>query len=110
VSPLVKYSLARVGLLVVVAGVLLAVPLPVDPLVKLMLAFVLSLILSQVLLRRLWRPAALQVSAAAARRAQEKQRLRAALAGDEPPPTEPVASDTSADAQPTGESRPPGAA
>ncbi len=65
-SPAVKYTLGRFGLFVVVLVLLL--PVPLDFLVKTMIALVASAIFSYFLLAR-WR--------------EEKQRLRAALAGDE---------------------------
>lgn len=80
-SPAVKYTLGRLGLLLVV---LLALwPTPLSLLVKLMLALVFSATLSFLFLRT-WRDQmAQQLADAATRRRAEKQRLRSALAGDD---------------------------
>ena len=85
VSPMVKYTLARLGLFVVVLGILAAVPIQINILVKLMIAIVVSALLALVLLRGMRNEVATQLAGAAERRAEEKQRLRAALAGDDAP-------------------------
>jgi hypothetical protein len=82
-SPMLKYSFARVGLFVVVAAILIAIPFPINPLIKLMLAVIVSALLSLFLLRRMRDQVADQLAGAAQRRAEEKERLRSALAGDE---------------------------
>ena len=80
-SPAVKYTLGRLGLFAASFSALL--PVPLNPLVKLMVAFVASAALSFLLLRK-WRDQmAEQLGSIAARRAAEKDRLRSALAGDE---------------------------
>ncbi len=80
-SPALKYTLGRIGLFVACALVLL--PLPLNIWVKLMVAVVASFALQFVVLRK-WRLEMIgQVDDAMARRRQEKQRLRAALAGEE---------------------------
>ena len=80
-SPTVKYTLGRVGLFVVVA--LLLWPVPIDLLVKLMIAILVSFGLQFVLLRR-WRMEMIgQVDEVVSRRREEKAKLRSALAGDE---------------------------
>ncbi|MGE5828393.1 MAG: DUF4229 domain-containing protein [Micromonosporaceae bacterium] len=83
-SPALKYSLGRIGIFVAVA-VLVVLLLPVDSLlVKLLVAILVSAVLSFFLLRR-WRDElAAQIQAGAGRRSQEKARLRDALAGDAP--------------------------
>ena len=79
-SPAVKYTLGRLGLFAASFTALL--PVPLNPLVKVMVAFVASAALSFLLLRK-WRDEmAEQLGAIAARRAAEKERLRSALAGD----------------------------
>ena len=80
---MVKYSLARLGLFVVAAAVLVALPVPVHVLVKLAAAVLVSAALSWFLLRGLRDQVSVQVGAAVQRRSEEKQRLRAALAGEE---------------------------
>jgi Protein of unknown function (DUF4229) len=82
-SPMLKYSFARVGLFVVVAAILIAIPFPINPLIKLMLAVIVSALLSLFLLRGMRDQVADQLAGAAQRRAEEKERLRSALAGDE---------------------------
>jgi len=77
----VKYTLARLGLFAAV--LLLLLPVPIDILLKLMIAVLASAILSWFLLRRMREQVADQVAAAMDRRRQEKEKLRAALAGDE---------------------------
>jgi hypothetical protein len=80
-SPAAKYTLGRVGLFVVVA--LLLWPVPIDLLVKLMIAIIASFGLQFVLLRR-WRDEMIgQVDRAVTRRKAEKAKLRSALAGEE---------------------------
>ena len=82
-SPALKYTLGRIGLFVACALVLLPVPLNIW--VKLMVAVVVSFALQFVVLRK-WRLEMIgQVDASMARRRQDKQRLRAALAGDDKP-------------------------
>jgi Protein of unknown function (DUF4229) len=86
VRPALKYTLGRLGLFVAVAAVLFVLPIAIDPLLRLMIAVLVSAALSFVLLRR-WRDdVAVQVSAAVGRRVQAKERLRAALAGDDEAP------------------------
>jgi hypothetical protein len=81
VSPAVKYTLGRLGLFVVVLVLLL--PVPLNFLVKAMIALVASAAFSFFLLAK-WRgEMADQLGSVAQRRRAEKQRLRAALAGDE---------------------------
>ncbi|WP_083448798.1 DUF4229 domain-containing protein [Actinoplanes rectilineatus] len=80
-SPAFKYTLGRFGLFL--AAFVLLWPVPLNPLVKVMVAFVASAALSFLLLRR-WRDEmAEQLGSVAAKRTAEKQRLRSALAGDE---------------------------
>ena len=80
-SPAVKYTLGRVGLFVLIFVLLL--PLPLNILVKAMIALVVSAVLSYFLLADWRNQMGEQLAGAASRRAAEKQRLRAALAGDE---------------------------
>src|SRR4051794_1632639 len=80
-SPAFKYSFGRLGLFL--GSLLLLLPTPLNILVKAMVALLLSAVLSFFLLRR-WRDEmGEQLSSVAAKRTAEKQRLRAALAGDE---------------------------
>jgi len=83
VNPMMKYTLARIGLFVAFAAVLLAVPLQLNPFIKLGIALIASALLSLVLLRRMRDEVAAQLAGAVERRAEQKQKLRDALAGDE---------------------------
>jgi hypothetical protein len=84
-NPMVKFTLGRVGLFVAIALVLW--PVPVDLLVKLMIAVVGSFALQFVVLRR-WRAEMIgQVDQVAGKRRAEKEKLRAALAGEDEPST-----------------------
>jgi hypothetical protein len=80
---MMKYTLARLLLFVVVAAALIAIPIQINPLIKLMIAIVVSAALALVLLRGMRDQVANQLAGAASRRAEEKARLRAALAGEE---------------------------
>jgi hypothetical protein len=80
-SPALKYTLGRLGLFVAVFAALL--PVPLNILVKAMIALIASAGFSYFLLAK-WRiEMGEQLVAAAQRRRDEKTRLRAALAGDE---------------------------
>jgi hypothetical protein len=82
-TPVVKYTLARFGLFVACALVLLPVPVPVDIFIKLMVALLASIVLQFVLLRK-WRLEMIAyVDQSMARRRADKEKLRAALAGDD---------------------------
>jgi len=81
VSPAVKYTLGRLGLFVLVFAMLL--PVPLNILVKAMIALLASAGFSYFLLAR-WRNEMAEVLGSVVERRQaEKSRLRAALAGDE---------------------------
>ena len=82
-SPLMKYTLARLAVFVVVAAALFYAPIELDPLLRLMIALLVSAIASYFLLGALRGRVGEQVAGAAERRAQKKERLRAALAGDD---------------------------
>lgn len=80
-SPALKYTLGRFGLFVVVLVLLL--PVPLNFLVKAMIALIASAAFAYFLLAKWRTETAEQIEAAAQRRRAEKERLRAALAGDE---------------------------
>ncbi len=81
-NPIVKYTLARIVLFAVCAG-LVFIPDGMDVLLKLLIALVVSAIASFFLLRQ-WRDeVAEQLSANSRQRMDSKERLRAALAGDD---------------------------
>ena len=85
-SPVIKYTLARVGLFAAVFAALL--PVDLDIFVKLLIALVASAGFSFILLRGLREQVANQMASTAERRKAEKERLRAALAGDDDPKRE----------------------
>jgi hypothetical protein len=80
-SPAVKYTLGRLGLFVLFFALLL--PLPLNVMVNAMIALVASAIVSYFLLADWRNQMGEQLASVASRRAAEKERLRAALAGDE---------------------------
>ena len=82
VSPAIKYTLARLGLFVVVLLALLPVP-ALDMLLKLMIAVLVSAVASWFLLRRMRDQVADRIEQSMDRRRQEKEKLRAALAGED---------------------------
>jgi hypothetical protein len=99
VAPGIKYAVARVGLFVVIAiPLVLFTPKDMNFFLKLMIAAAASAALGIVLLRQ-WRGEVVtQLETSMAKRAAEKERLRAALAGEPEPstkdaPAEPAASD-----------------
>lgn len=80
-SPAFKYGLGRLGVFAVCAAILW--PFTLNPLVKLMIALLASMILSIFVLKK-WRDQASEaIGGAVARRREEKERMRAALAGDD---------------------------
>jgi hypothetical protein len=91
-SPAVKYTFGRLGLFLIVFVALLMSPLNI--LVSAMIALVVSAVLSFFLLAEWRNQMGEQLATAASRRAAEKERLRAALAGDE---TAAAAGDRAAD-------------
>jgi hypothetical protein len=83
-SPVVKFTLGRVGLFVGISLLLWPVP-GIDLLLKLMIALVVSVALQFVVMRK-WRADMIDyVDQAATRRRTEKEKLRAALAGEDEP-------------------------
>jgi mannitol-specific phosphotransferase system IIBC component len=81
----VKYTLARFGLLL--AALLVVLPIPrLDLILKLLIAFAASFVLSWFLLRRMRDEMALDLARSSAQRRERKEQLRAALAGDDEPP------------------------
>jgi hypothetical protein len=82
-SPLVTYTLARVGLFIAAAAVLLVLPLGLSLLLRLGIAVLISAVLSYFLLRPLRDRVADQLATAAQRRAARKESLRRALSGED---------------------------
>ncbi|GAA1417793.1 DUF4229 domain-containing protein [Catellatospora coxensis] len=81
-SPAVKYTLARLMLFLAVFAALWFVP-NLSMLLKLMIAILVSAAASYFLLRNLRDDVAAQVEGVVDRRKAEKDRLRAALAGED---------------------------
>ena len=81
--PMLKYTLARVGLFVVAASVLMVVPIGLNLYVRLAIAVLISAALSWFLLRGMRDEVANHLAGVSAQRAERRQRLRSALAGDE---------------------------
>jgi hypothetical protein len=80
-TPFVKYTLGRVGLFVVIA--LLLWPVPLDLLIKLMIALIASFGLQFIVLRK-WRLEMIDhVDKSVAKRRAAREELRSALAGDD---------------------------
>jgi hypothetical protein len=80
-SPALKYTLGRFGLFFFIF--VLLTPVPLNILVRAMIALVLSAVASYFLLAKWRNEMAERLGDAAERRRVEKDRLRAALAGDE---------------------------
>ncbi|WP_433082125.1 DUF4229 domain-containing protein [Dactylosporangium sp. CA-052675] len=78
-----KYTLARLGLFGLAALVMLSIPLDVSVLLKLMIAVIVSAVAAFFLLRGLREEASVQAVGMAQKRADNKERLRAALNGDD---------------------------
>lgn len=82
-NPMMKYTLARLGLFIAAAAVLLVVPIDLNPFLRLGIALIASAILSFFLLRKLRDDVANQLADSARDRADRKEKLRSALAGEE---------------------------
>lgn len=81
-NPILKYTLARILLFAVCAGLVL-LPAGMNLFLKLLIALVVSSAASFVLLRQ-WRDeVAERLSAGSRRRLDEKERLRSALSGED---------------------------
>jgi hypothetical protein len=80
-SPAVKYTLGRLGIFLVVLAMLL--PVPLNFLVKAMIALVASAAFAYFLLAKWRNEMAERLGTAQERRQAERNRLRAALAGDD---------------------------
>ncbi len=89
IPPATKFTLGRIGLFVIVFVILLAVPMPMSRdtglLVRLMIAAVLSAVASWFLLARWRNEMAATLENSRSKRRADKERLRAALAGDDDP-------------------------
>jgi hypothetical protein len=87
IPPATKFTVGRIGLFVIIFGMLLAVPFPMSRdaalLVRLMIAAVVSALASWFLLARWRNEMAVTIEKQMSRRRDDKERLRAALAGDD---------------------------
>jgi hypothetical protein len=83
VPPATKYTLARVGLFALAFAALL--PLRMDPLLSLLIALAISAVMSWFLLARWRNEMGATIEKSMAARKAEKEKLRAALAGDDDP-------------------------
>jgi hypothetical protein len=84
VNPMLKYTLGRLGIFVACGLPAMFLLTSLDPLVRLMIALVVSAGISYFALRR-WRDEVSQrLADNARRRTDERERLRGALAGDGP--------------------------
>lgn len=84
-SPLIKYTLGRLGLFLAALLVLWPVP-ALSLLVKLLVALLVSFALSWFVLRGWRAELATDLAGKMERRKQERERLRSALAGDDDDP------------------------
>ncbi|GIG57630.1 hypothetical protein Lfu02_20020 [Longispora fulva] len=92
-SPFVKYTLARLGMFAAIMVVLVLLPLPITLVVKVMVALLISLVLSFFLLKKMRDEMSDYIAGSVQRRQAEKDKLRAALAGedeDTPPAGKPA--------------------
>jgi Protein of unknown function (DUF4229) len=87
IPPATKFTLGRIGLFAILFVILLAVPMPMSRdaglLVRLMIAAVVSAIASWFLLARWRNEMASTLESSMSKRRVEKEKLRAALAGDD---------------------------
>jgi hypothetical protein len=83
VSPMSKYALGRIGLFVAVAAPLILIFPKMNVLLTLMIAVLVSAALAFFLLRRWREEVGEHMLANSRKKAAEKEKLRAALAGDD---------------------------
>ncbi len=87
IPPATKFTLGRIGLFAILFVILLAIPMPMSRdaglLVRLMIAAVVSAVASWFLLARWRNEMASTLETSMSKRRVEKEKLRAALAGDD---------------------------
>jgi cobalamin synthase len=87
IPPATKFTLGRIGLFAILFVILLAIPMPMSRdaglLVRLMIAAVVSAIASWFLLARWRSEMASTLETSMSKRRVDKEKLRAALAGDD---------------------------
>lgn len=96
-SAAVKYTLGRIGLFALVAVALL--PFQLSVFLTLMIALLVSMALSYVLLRTWREEFAAEIAEAARKRRDQKEKLRAALAGEDETDGEPGVNPRDGDAK-----------
>ena len=82
-SPAIKYTLGRIGLFVLVAAPLILLLPDVNLFLRLMAAVLVSAILSFFLLKNVREELNHQMAVSLQRRREQKEKLRAALAGED---------------------------
>lgn len=82
---MLKYTLARLGLFVAVAGIALVLPVPVNVYIKLAAALLVSAALGIWVLKGLREDVNVYVTGMVQKRKESRERLRAALNGEEAP-------------------------
>jgi hypothetical protein len=89
---MLKYTFARIGLFVAAAVVLIVLPIGLNLLLRLAIAVLISAAVSWFLLRGMRDEVANRLAEVSSQRAVRKERLRAALSGDDQgdhePPTQ----------------------
>jgi predicted neutral ceramidase superfamily lipid hydrolase len=83
INPMIKYTLARVGIFVVLALVL--VPIVHDLLLALLISAVVTSVAALFVLKKWRNEVASTLETSMSQRRAEKERLRSALAGDDDP-------------------------
>jgi hypothetical protein len=84
-NPAVKYALGRIGLFILVAAPLLLLLPQVNLFIRLMAAVVISAILSFFVLKGVRDELTVKMEESVRRRREQKEKLRAQLAGDDTP-------------------------
>jgi fucose permease len=82
---MLKYTLARLGLFVAVAGIALVMPVPENVYLKLAIALLVSAGLGVFVLRGMREEVNVYVAEMVQKRKESRERLRAALAGEDSP-------------------------
>ena len=82
-NPMLKYTLGRLGIFVAVAVPAMLLLTSVDVLVRLMIALVVSAVVSYFALRRWREEVSRRIAESARRRTEDRERLRSALAGEQ---------------------------
>jgi hypothetical protein len=84
-NPMLKYTLARLGLFVAVAGIALVLPVPVNVYIRLAAALLISAGLGIWVLKGMREDVNVYVAEMVQKRKESREQLRAALNGEETP-------------------------